>query len=141
LWKKKTFFSNVLDKTQKKIHWEGEAIVWHITPKMRDKYLIHCKISFDEFNNLVEELIPFLKSKCINWMRPQLEISKIVAIVLYRFVHGFNPKHMSNTFDVGASIIHKYVDIIGDVLCGDKFFGKYISTTSKDHLLHIIQQF
>jgi hypothetical protein len=27
LWKKKTFFSNVLDKTQKKIHWEGEAIV------------------------------------------------------------------------------------------------------------------
>ncbi len=63
-------------------HWEGEAIVWHITTKMRDKYLICYKMSFDEFNNLVEELIPFLKSKCINWMRPQLEINKIVAVVL-----------------------------------------------------------
>jgi hypothetical protein len=74
-------------------------------------------------------------------MKLQLEISKIVAIVLYRFVHALNPKHMSNTFDVGASIIHKYVDIIGDVLCGNKFFGKYINTALKDHLLHIIQQF
>jgi hypothetical protein len=57
------------------------------------------------------------------------------------FVHGFNPKHMSNTFDVGASIIHKYVDIIHDGFCHNKFFGKCISTTSKDHLLRIIEQF
>jgi len=57
------------------------------------------------FNNLIEELTPFLKSKCINLVRSQLEIKKIVVIVLYRFVHGFNPKHMSNKFDVGAYTI------------------------------------
>jgi hypothetical protein len=34
------------------------------------------------------------------------------------------------------------VDIVCDVLCNkDKLFDKYIKTPTKDHLLHIIQQF
>jgi hypothetical protein len=62
-------------------------------------------------------------------MRSQLGIRKIVAVMLYRFTHGFNFKHMSDKFNVGAFIIQKNVNIFCDVLCDkDKFFGKYIST-------------
>ncbi len=46
---------------------------------------------------------------------------------------------MSNKFDVGKSIVRKYVNI---VLCNkDKLFDKYIKTSTKDRLLNIIQQF
>lgn len=90
---------------------------------------MHYKFSFDSFNNLVENLTPFLKIESINLVRPQLEIKKNVLIVLYRF-------------DVGATIIHKYVDVICDVLCdNNKLLGKYINTPFGDCLLHIIQQF
>jgi hypothetical protein len=68
-------------------------------------------MKFDVFNVLVEELTSFFKSKCFNHVRPQLEVRKIVPIVLYMFTHGLSPKHMLSIFDVGASTIHKYVDI------------------------------
>jgi hypothetical protein len=42
---------------------------------------------------------------------------KIVVVVLYRFVHGFNSKHTLDRFDVKASIIQKYANIICGVLC------------------------
>jgi hypothetical protein len=58
-------------------------------------------------------------------MRSQLAIRKIVVVVLYRFVHGFNLKHMSDRFDINAPTIHKYVDIVCDK---GKLFDKYIST-------------
>jgi hypothetical protein len=91
--------------------------------------MMHYKFSFDSFNNLVEKLTPFLKFECINLMRPQLEIDFFIKIVLYRF-------------DVGAVIIHKYVDVICDVLCdNNKLLGKYINAPFGDCLLHIIQQF
>ncbi len=62
--------------------------------------------------------------------------------MLCRFAHGLSPKHMSDKFDVGSSTIHKYVDIMCDVLCNkDKLLDKYIKTPTRDHLLHIIQQF
>jgi hypothetical protein len=58
------------------------------------------------------------------------------------FAHGLNPKHMLDKFDVGTFIIHKYVDIDCDVLCNKEiFFGKYIKIPTRDHLLHIVQQF
>ncbi len=58
-------------------------------------------------------------------MKPQLEIKKIFVVVLYRFAHGFNFKHMWNRFDVGASIIQKYMDLIYAILYDkDKFFDK-----------------
>jgi hypothetical protein len=81
----------------------------------------------------------FLKSKCINLVKSQLEIRKILIVVLYKFVHEFNPKHISNMFNVGTSTIHIYVDIICDVLCNkNKLFGKYINIPFGDCLLHII---
>ncbi len=71
-----------------------------------------------------------------------LQLKKIVIIVLYRFEHGFNLKHMLHKFDVGASIIYKYVNIICNVLCDiDKFIGKYINTPFKQWFLSIIHQF
>jgi hypothetical protein len=103
-------------------------------------------------------------------VRPQLEVRKIVAIVLYKFAHGLSQKHIvlykfahglsqkhivlykfahglsqkhiSNRFDVGASIVCYYVDIVCDVLCNkDKLFDKYIKNPIRDGLLHIVQQF
>ncbi len=60
---------------------------------------------------------------------------------VYRFAREFNPKHLSNGFDVGTSTLHKYVNVVCNVLCNkNKFFGK-ISSSFEDHLLHIIQQF
>ncbi len=99
---------------------------------------IWCFQCFD----LVEELTPFLKFECFDHVRPQLEVGKIVAIVLYKFVHGLNPEHISNRFDVCASIVCNYVDIVCDVLCNkDKLFYKYIKTPTRNRLLHIVQQF
>jgi len=49
---------------------------------------------------------------------------------------------MSDIFDLGASTIRKYVDIMCDALCNkDKFLNKYIKIPTRDCLLHIIQQF
>jgi hypothetical protein len=103
---------------------------------------MYYQMTFDAFNVLVEELTPFLKSECFNHVRPQLEVRKIVAIVLYKFAHGLSPKHISNRFDVCASIVCNYVDIVCDVLCNkDKLFDKYIKTPTRNCLLHIVQQF
>jgi hypothetical protein len=52
-------------------HWKDE----------RYKKLMHYRMSFDIFNNLVEESTTFLKSMCINPMSPQLEIQKVVVIL------------------------------------------------------------
>jgi hypothetical protein len=42
---------------------------------------------------------------------------------------------MSDRFDVGTSIVYKYVDIVCDVLCNkDKLFEKYIKIPIRDHL-------
>ncbi len=73
------------------------------------------------FNNLVDELFSSLKSKCFILLRPQLETR--IFLFLYRFVHRFSLKHMSNTFDFGAFIIKKYVNLIYNVPYNkDKFF-------------------
>jgi hypothetical protein len=99
-------------------------------------------MSFNTFNNSVEELFPFLKLKCLNPMNLQLEIRKMIVVVLYRFVHGFSFKHMSNRFDVGAPIVQKYVDILYDVLCDkNKLFGKYINMPFKEQPLGVIHQY
>ncbi len=51
-----------------------------------------------------------------------------MVIVVYQFAHGFNVSHMANQFNVGASTIKKYVDIVCDVLINkDKLFNKYIN--------------
>ncbi len=49
---------------------------------------------FDALYNFFEERFVFLKLECFNVTRSQLEIKKIVVVVLYKFVHGFSFKHM-----------------------------------------------
>ncbi len=129
---------------KQRTQWEMvEAIVWHTTPEMKDKkYLMCYPMTFDAFNVLVEKLTLFLKFECLNLVRPQLEVKKLVASALYKFAHGLSLKNMLDIFDMGASTIHKYVDIMCDALCNkDKLFNKYIKISTRDCLLHIIQHF
>ncbi len=71
--------------------------MWHTILEIRDrKFLLHYKVSFEAYNNLVLELTPFLQSSCLNCIKTQLEIKKIMAIVIYRFAHGFNVTHMAD---------------------------------------------
>jgi hypothetical protein len=88
-------------------HWDlVETIVRHTLIEIRDrKFLLHYKISFGAFNNLVLELTHFLQSSCLNPIKTQLEIKKIMAIVIYRFAHGFSVTHMADRFNVGALTI------------------------------------
>jgi hypothetical protein len=69
---------------------------------MKDKKcLLHYKMNFEAFNNLVLE-DTFLQSSYLNHVRSQLKIKKIVAIVIYQFVHGFSTAHIVNQFNAGA---------------------------------------
>jgi hypothetical protein len=61
-----------------------ETSVWHSTLEVRDrKILLHYRIIFETFDNLILELTPFLQSSYLNPIMPQLEIKNIVAIVIY----------------------------------------------------------
>jgi hypothetical protein len=72
---------------------------------MKDKkFLLHYKMNFEAFNNLVLE-DTFLQLSCLNHVRSLLNIKKIVTIVIYQFVHRFNATHMVDQFNVGASTI------------------------------------
>ncbi len=83
-----------------------ETIVWHTILEIRDrKFLLHYKISFEAFNNLILELTPFLQSNSLNPIKTQLEIKMIMALLIYQFAHGFNVTHMANRFNLGASTI------------------------------------
>jgi SpoU rRNA methylase family enzyme len=64
------------------------------------------EIYFDAFNNLVKELTLLLKYECINPVKPQLKIKKIVTIVLYGFTNGFNPKHVCHTCLIWAHLLN-----------------------------------
>ncbi len=105
-----------------------EIDVWHTESKMLEKkYLIYCIITYDACNNLVFELTPFLQSLCLNLVLSQLEIRKIVAIVIYRVNHGYRATHLANRVNVRASTIRKYFDIMIDVLPNrNKLLSKYI---------------
>ncbi len=110
---------------------------------MRDnKYLMHYRMFFNAFNHLVQEWFLFLKSKCFNPMKAQLKIRKIIAIVLCSFDHGFSFKHMPNRFDVGASTIWKYMDmVVIFFVTKTKILDKYISTPFVKRLWRITHQF
>jgi hypothetical protein len=84
---------------------------------MRDrKYIMYYRMTFDVFQTLVLELIPYLQSLCLNLVRPHLENKKIIAVIFYKFGNGHNATHMANCFNVGASTIRKYMNIVCDVL-------------------------
>jgi hypothetical protein len=99
-------------------------------------------MNFEAFNNLVLKLTPFLLQVVLNPIRAQLEIRKIVIIVIYQFAHGFNATHMADQFNVGASTIRKYVDILCNVVIDkNKLFSKYINIPLGQCLKDIIACF
>ncbi len=115
---------------QQSTHWDQvEANVWHTTLEMKHrKYIMYYMMTFDVFQKLVLELIPCLQSQCFDFVRPHLEIKKIVAIDFYKFANGYSVTHMVDCFNVGASTIWKYLDIVCDVFTDiNKIFSKYIS--------------
>ena len=125
-------------------HWNYvERVVWRTTDRMHEaKFKKFYRMSFAAFDNLLNMLIPFLRSRCVNQVRPQMEIKKIVACVIYRFAHGHSAEHMADRFKIGASTIRKYVDIVCDILCdGDKLFSQFISIPTGDRLKDIISDF
>jgi len=125
-------------------HWNYvERVVWRSTNEMHhNKFKKFYRMDFGAFENLLNMLTLFLRSRCVNQVRPQIEIRKIVACVLYRFAHGHSPNHMEDRFKIGASTIRKYVDIVCDILTKkEKLFSHYISIPSEDRLLNIISGF
>jgi len=99
-------------------------------------------MNFDAFENLLNMLSSFLRSRCVNQVRPQMKIRKIVACIIYRFAHGYSPDHMANRFKIEVSTIKKYVDIVCDILTSkDKLYSQYINIPSEDCLFSIISDF
>jgi len=69
-----------------------------------------------------------------------MKIRKIIACVLYSFVHSHSRDYMVDCFKIRASTIQKYVDIVCDIFTSeDKLFSHYINIPSEDHLLSTIQ--
>ena len=87
-----------------------EPIVWRAMGDMQYRKFIRLYRMFSEaFEHSVHILTPYLKSQCTHLVRPQLEIRKIVAIVLYRFAHGHSPDHIADRLQVEGSTVRKYV--------------------------------
>jgi hypothetical protein len=61
-------------------------------------------------------------------------------MVLYQLSHGIFPKRMNALYDVGASTIRKYTNIVCDVSNGDKLFLVYVHTPTRDRLFNIIER-
>jgi hypothetical protein len=58
------------------------------------------------------------------FVRAPLEPIKAIGLVYYQIAHGVNANIIINRFNVGGSILHKYVDIVVDALISrDKLFG------------------
>ena len=117
--------------------------MWRASDEVHEKkFKKFYRMRYPVFNNLLQLLTPFFRSECVNQVRPQLEIKKIVACVIYRLAHEHSPEHMADRFKVGASTIRMYIDIICDILTNrEKLFSHYIAIPSGDHLHRIINDF
>ncbi len=65
-------------------HWNYvECIVRRAIEEMcHKKYMTFYRMSAEAFDNLVQMLASYLKSKCINQVQPWLKIMKIVILVV-----------------------------------------------------------
>jgi len=103
------------------------------------KYLKAYHMSYASLMYLVFELEPYLRSSLIYFVCTSLEIRKVVGKVLYYLAHGITTEIIRYKFNVGASIIRKYIKIVLYALeSRKKLFGKYISVPSGVCLNRII---
>lgn len=85
---------------------------------------------------------PYLKSKCINQVWPQLEIRKIVELVVYKFAHGISHDHITKCFKSGGPTTRKYTYIVCDILINrQKLFRQCINILNGAQLENIISNF
>jgi hypothetical protein len=99
-------------------------------------------MTYRAFMYLVNELEHFVKSRATMFVRVPLELRKAIGLVLYWFAHGVSANIIANRFNVGASTMHKYVDIVVDPLISkDKLFSWYIFIPHGPCLLRIMHGF
>jgi hypothetical protein len=117
--------------------------VWRIVDEMHERnYIKYYRMSFESFNNLVQLLTPYLRSKSEILVRPQTEIRLIIAAVIYQFAHGYSLEHIQGKLQIAASTLRKYIDILCNILNDrDKLFSTCISNPSRDRLQAIIEDF
>ncbi len=64
-----------------------------------------------------------------------------MKIVLYILVHEIQPNFMVNFYNVGVSIVRKYIDIVYDILANkDKLYMIYIHLPIRQCLISIIKR-
>jgi hypothetical protein len=91
---------------------------------------------------MVSELEPFVKSRATMFVGVPLEPRKAIGLVLYWFAHGVSANIITNRFNVGVSIVCKYVDIVVSALISkDKLFSWYICIPHGPCLLKIMHGF
>jgi hypothetical protein len=88
-------------------------------------------------------LEPFVKSRVTMFVRAPLKPRKAIGLVLYQFAHGVSANMIANRFNVGASTMRKYVDIVvvNALISKDKLFSQYISIPHGPCLLRIMHGF
>jgi predicted DNA-binding protein YlxM (UPF0122 family) len=77
---------------------------------------MYYRMTYDAFNNLILSLTSHLQIILFESFQATINKKRIVAIIIYMFVHGYSVTHMAYWFNVDASTIRKYVDIVVDVL-------------------------
>ncbi len=119
--------------------FDKRSCFWHTNLEMRDqKYLFAYRMIHIMFIYLIRELEPFVKSRATMFVRAPLELRKVIGLVLHWFAHGVNANIIVDRFNVGASTMHKYVDILVDALISrDKFFSWCIFIPHGPHLFRI----
>jgi hypothetical protein len=119
---------------------QGE--VWKLFPALLDeKWIDNYRMSYMTFEELVEELTPFIKQKDTKW-RKAIPVDKAVAMVLFCLAHGYSPKHVGRFYGVGGSKVIKYTNMIADALSDpNKLRNKHIQVPVGTNLKRIIARF
>ncbi len=114
-----------------------EGDVCFTSPKMLDKWYIQFyRISFFAFESLIQQIAPFITCSLIFVWKPP-PIHKVMKIVLYILIHGIQLELMANLYNVGASIIQKYSDIVCENLANKDKFIRFIFTFLHDNVYYL----
>lgn len=116
--------------------------IWKSSAALLDeKWLENYRMSYMTFQELVEELRPYIEHQNTKW-RKAVAVDKAVAMVLFRLAHGHAPKLVGRFYGVGGSTVIKYTNLIVDALSeSNKLKSKYIQIPSGVRLKRIIADF
>lgn len=69
-------------------------------------------MSFEVFNNLVQEMIPFVQSQCKNLIMLQLEIRKVLLFSFTNLPMVIVSHRVFDVFTYKDKMFNKYIDIL-----------------------------